>query len=222
MSMPHLPTPLAVSAAAAPSSVTSAITLTLRPLQPSDAAAFHTALSDAECMRYWSHLPYTSMQQTEAWVQRMMAAAADGSSDERAVIDSHSGELLGKVCLLTRADGDRELGVLVLPKHWRRGIARLAVSVMIGEAFSRPLPEDEKISASSSTPNATTSAVQTRPHWIHADVDPRNEASLALLRSLGFVQFDSAHRTFQLGAEWVDSAFLRVNKEQFDGATAAR
>jgi len=217
MSIPHLPTPLAVSAAAAPSSV---ISITLRPFQPSDAAAFHTALSDAECMRFWSHLPYTSMDQTEAWVQRMMAAAADGSSDERAVIDSHSGELLGKVCLQTRADGDRELGVLVLPKHWRRGIARLAASIMISEAFSRPLPE-EQISASSSTPNATHS-VRTRPHWIHADVDPRNKASLALLRSLGFVQFDSAHRTFQLGDEWVDSAFLRVNKEQFDGATAAR
>lgn len=219
MSIPHLPTPLAVSAAA-PSSINSAITL--RPFQSSDAAAFHTALSDAECMRYWSHLPYTSMDQTEAWVQRMMAAAEEGSSDERAVIDSHSGELLGKVCLQRRADGDRELGVLVLPKHWRRGTARLAASVIIGEAFSRPLAEDEKISASSSTPNATTSAVQTRPHWILADVDPRNKASLALLRSLGFVQFDSAQRTFQLGDEWVDSAFLRVNKEQFDGATAAR
>lgn len=219
MSMPHLPTPLAVSAAVAPSSV---ISITLRPFQPSDAAAFHTALSDAECMRFWSHLPHTSMDQTEAWVQRMMAAAADGSSDERAVIDSHSGELLGKVCLQARADGDRELGVLVLPKHWRRGVARLAASVIIGEAFSRPLAEDEKISASSSTPSTANSAVQTRPHWVHADVDPRNKASLALLRSLGFVQFDSAQRTFQLGDEWVDSAFLRVNKEQFDGATTAR
>lgn len=216
MSASHLPTPLGV--AAAPSTL-SPPNITLRAFHPTDAAAFHTALSDAECMRYWSHLPYTSMQQTEAWVQRMMAAAADGSSDERAVVGSDNGELLGKVCLQARADGDQDIGVLVLPKYWRKGVARQAATIIMNEAFSRP-PPDEQLSASN--PLATQAAVGgTRPHWIHADVDPRNQASLALLRSLGFVQFDSAQCTFQLGDEWVDSVYLRVNKQQFDCATAA-
>ena len=42
-----------------------------------------------------------------------------------------------------------------------------------------------------------------------ADVDPRNAASLALLRRHGFVETGRAAATWQIGDEWCDSIYLR-------------
>lgn len=50
-----------------------------------------------------------------------------------------------------------------------------------------------------------------------ADVDPRNEASIALLKKFGFEVERFEERTFQLGEEWVDSVYLRLTKERWVG-----
>ncbi len=68
-------------------------------------------------------------------------------------------------------------------------MGREAVSAVIERAFARfDIPE------------------------IVADVDPRNQASLALLKHLGFHQSGYAHRTFQLGDEWCDSVYLALKR----------
>ena len=43
-----------------------------------------------------------------------------------------------------------------------------------------------------------------------ADVDPRNAASLGLLRSLGFVETGRARNTFCIADEWSDSVYLAL------------
>ncbi len=46
-----------------------------------------------------------------------------------------------------------------------------------------------------------------------ADVDPRNSASLKLLRSAGFVETGRAERTWLVGDEWCDSVYLQLDKQ---------
>ena len=47
-----------------------------------------------------------------------------------------------------------------------------------------------------------------------ADVDPRNERSLRLLRRLGFLETHRAERTFRLGDEWADSVYLELQRPE--------
>ena len=50
---------------------------------------------------------------------------------------------------------------------------------------------------------------------IAADVDPRNEGSLALLRKLNFRETGRAERTWQIGGEWYDSIYLALNAAEW-------
>ena len=50
--------------------------------------------------------------------------------------------------------------------------------------------------------------------YLIADVDPRNDASLKLLKGSGFVETGREERTWHVGGEWCDSVYLRLNKPQ--------
>lgn len=47
---------------------------------------------------------------------------------------------------------------------------------------------------------------------IAADVDPRNSASLGLLKKFGFVETGSEINTFQTHMGWCDSIYLKLNR----------
>jgi len=160
--------------------------LTLRRFRPSDAAAFHAVLSDAEAMRYWSTPPHRHMAETEAWVERTIAAVAAGEADD--FIALHEGSAVGKAGLWQ----GNELGMIFARTWWGRGYAGEAVQAIIGRAFARGLTA------------------------VRADVDPRNDRSIRLLRRLGFVQTGSAKQTLKIGDVWVDSVYFELQRGQGD------
>lgn len=132
-----------------------------------------------------------------------------GRSDERVITDAATGEVLGKVCLQWRKRTEPpELGILIFPRHWRKGVAKQAVRTIISEAF-------DQHNARGKAPENESEECLHPPLEVLADVDPRNDASLGLLKSFGFVVDRVEERTFQLGDEWVDSVYLRVNEKQF-------
>lgn len=45
-----------------------------------------------------------------------------------------------------------------------------------------------------------------------ADADPRNEASVGLLKSLGFEETHRAERTFCINGEWSDSVYFALQR----------
>ena len=160
--------------------------LTLRRFRPDDAAPFHAVLSDAEAMRYWSTPPHRHMAETEAWVERTIAAVAAGAADD--FIAVQEGSVVGKAGLWQ----GNELGMIFARSCWGRGFAGEAVEAIIGRAFTRGLTA------------------------IRADVDPRNDKSLRLLRRLGFVETGAAKGTLQIGNEWVDSVYFELRRDQGD------
>lgn len=77
-----------------------------------------------------------------------------------------------------------EVGFLLHPDHHGQGYGREALAAFTSYIRQRGLP------------------------GLTADVDPRNAASLALLKGGGFAETGRAERTWLVGDEWCDSIYL--------------
>lgn len=158
--------------------------LRLRPAQPGDLPALHAVLSDREAMRFWSTPPHQHIETTNAWLQDMISASPETSHD---FVVEHQGVVIGKAGFYQLP----EIGFILHPDYWGRGLAREALDAVITSVFSTyPIPE------------------------IIADVDPRNAGSLAVLTRLGFVETGRAERTFLVGDTWCDSIYLALARPQ--------
>ena len=155
--------------------------LLLRPLAWGDVADMHAVMRRPEAMRYWSTLPHADLAATESWMARKLARE-DRTSEFAMVLD---GRVVGTV------GGDQlpEIGFILHPDHWGKGLVSEAMAVVVAHIFA-------------SQPIAA----------LTADVDPRNAASLRVLERLGFVVAGSAENTFLLGEEWCHSVYLRLDR----------
>lgn len=86
-----------------------------------------------------------------------------------------------------------EIGFIINKSYWRKGYAFEALSAIIQQYWSTRKPE-----------NGTDNLK------IKADVDPRNEACLNLLKKLGFQVVGHAEKTFKTHLGWCDSVYLEV------------
>ena len=110
-----------------------------------------------------------------------MIAAPRETSDD--FIIERNGRLIGKLGAWRLP----EVGFLISRQHWGQGYAGEALQAFIGYA----LPH--------------------RTDHLTADVDPRNERSLALLARAGFYETGRAENTFRVGDAWCDSVYLRLD-----------
>lgn len=160
--------------------------LHLRRARWSDLEAMHVVLSDAKAMRYWSSLPHDGLDRTREWLASMIEAPPEASDDYVIELD---GKVIGKAGCWRLP----EVGFIIGSDHWRQGYGREALAAALDAIFRRH-PIDA----------------------VTADVDPRNAASLGLLRSLGFVETGRAERTFRLGEQWCDSVYLALPRGRFE------
>lgn len=157
--------------------------LLLRPATLEDVPALHRVFSDARAMAYWGTLPHTEIAETRGFVQGMMGLAYAAGEDFVVVFE---GRVVGKAGLWRLP----EIGFILHPEVWRRGLAREAVSALAEYGFgTRGLTE------------------------ITADVDPRNQASIGLLEGLGFVETGREARTIQVGDDWCDSVYYALRAQ---------
>ena len=156
--------------------------LRLRRAAVDDLGALHALLSDPLAMRYWSTLPHGDLEQTRAWLAKMIAAPPEVTDD---YVVEHDGKVIGKAGCWRLP----EIGFLFHPAYWGRGLAFEALDAIIERVFTRhPIPA------------------------IRADVDPRNAASLRLLGRLGFRETGRAARTWKIGDEWCNSIYLERSR----------
>jgi ribosomal-protein-alanine N-acetyltransferase len=158
--------------------------LRLRRAQSNDLNALHMVLSNAAAMRYWSTPPNIDLQQTREWLDSMIAAAPENSDD---FVVEHCRRVIGKAgCWKVP-----EIGFILHPDYWGRGLAHEALTAVIERVFA-----SFAIGA------------------IEADVDPRNARCIALLNKLGFAEVRRAERTWKVGEEWCDSVYLFLQRSQ--------
>jgi ribosomal-protein-alanine N-acetyltransferase len=154
--------------------------LLLRAATLADCDTFHRILGDPEAMTYWSTTPHRSLAETEVWVRAMIAIPLGEGED---FVVEHDGEVIGNAGLYRFP----RIGFILHRDHWGRGFAGEALRFVIDRAF--------------------------RVHGlerIEADVDPRNQASLACLTRLGFTEYERKERTWMIGGEWLDSVYLEL------------
>jgi len=157
--------------------------LLLRPARKSDVGAMHAVLSNAQAMRYWSTEPHRTIDETERWLAGMMAASSDESADYVVELD---GGVIGKAGIWKPP----EIGFILHPDAWGRGLATEALGAVIDYAFTRfAMPA------------------------ITADVDPCNEGSLALLTKLGFVATGRSEQTYEIAGRYCDSVYLALSRQ---------
>ena len=156
--------------------------LRLRRADPGDLDDLHAVLGNPTAMRYWSTLPHESLEETWAWLQRMIAAPPDTSDD---FVVEHRGRVIGKAGCWRLP----EIGFILHPDSWGQGLGFEALTAVVERLFAR-FPIDA----------------------LRADVDPRNAASLRLLGRLGFREASRARRTWKIGDEWCDSVYLELRR----------
>jgi len=155
--------------------------LLLRPAREDDLEPLHAILSDARAMAYWSSPPHADIDQSRKWLRSMIAIRLPEGED---FIVEHDGRLIGKAGLWRFP----EIGFIFHPDHWGRGFAGEALGFVIARAFdAHGLPK------------------------VEADVDPRNERSIKLLRRLNFRETGRKERTWLVGEEWCDSVYLELD-----------
>ena len=156
--------------------------LLLRRARMDDLADLHRVFADPRAMRFWDSLPHDDIDLTRRWLSGMVAFSPADTDD---FVLEHEGRVIGKAGCWRLG----EIGFILHPDYWGKGLAREAMSAVIPHVFAN-LPIDR----------------------LEADVDPRNAAALRLLERLGFREVRRAERTVRLGDEWCDSVYLELRR----------
>ena len=154
--------------------------LILRGPQAGDLDDMFAIYSDPRAMQYWSTAPHES----RAVAQRSL---------EWRLNDWHSRKTYFQIEMDGRLIGnagnhvDNEVGFILHPDHWRKGIITEAMGAIILFLWA----------------NTNNTALT-------ADADPLNTASVGLLTSLGFTETHCAENTFCINGVWSDSVYLAL------------
>ena len=154
--------------------------LLLRRARPSDLDDLHAVMSSPRAMRYWSRPEHETLDETRRFLAFLCGCPGNGGDDW---VIAREGRVIGKA----GAWAPPEVGFILHPDLWGRGLAFEAMSALIPVLFARH-----------DVPALT------------ADVDPRNTACLALLARLGFQETGRAARTLKWREEWCDSVYLAL------------
>ncbi len=156
--------------------------LLLRPFRTSDIEPLHNFFFSDPHATRYWSDTHETLDQTRTFVEGTIAADPAKSCD---FVIEMEGLPIGKAGMWQSP----EIGFFVFPGLQRLGIARESLSAIIPHLFA------------SYDMDALT-----------ADVDPRNDASIGLLRSLGFEETHRAERTMQIRGEWCDSIYFALQR----------
>ena len=122
--------------------------------------------------------PHADMETTSQWVSWTVSQPRDTTRD---YVLLYQGEVIGKAGIWSAP----ETGFLLAKAHWGKGLMREALECLLPQ-LAKDMGLDQ----------------------ITADVDPANERSLTLLKSMGFVETGSAKATIKIKGVWCDSLYL--------------
>jgi RimJ/RimL family protein N-acetyltransferase len=172
--------------------------LVLTPLRGSDAQALFDYRSSPEVCRYQTWEP-RALDDARRFIDGLASVPFDtpGSWSQLGIRLRDSGVLVGDLGVHCPADEPRqaEIGFTVSPSHQRRGLGLEAVAGLLGHLFG-PLQK----------------------HRVSASVDPRNGASMALLRKVGMRQEAHFRESLWFKGEWADDVVFAVLASEWMGS----
>ncbi|UXI67928.1 GNAT family N-acetyltransferase [Tahibacter amnicola] len=167
--------------------------LQLRAIRRSDIDAVYAIYSDPRGMRYWSFPPWTDRRQAVEWFEWRRTGGLMDHLPWAATLEGHVVGLF-TLFLINREQRRCELGYIVHPDHWKKGLAREGLRCILRHAFD-----------------------VLRLERIEADIDPRNLDSCRLVEHLGFRREGLLRQRWRVGDEVSDSALYGLLRAEFPG-----
>lgn len=173
--------------------------LELRPLVDADAPQLFAIFSDAQVMRYWSSVPWPSMEFARDFIERDRRAMADAEYLRLGVVRVEGGVLLGMCTLFSFMEqcARCEVGYGFARHAWGLGYMQESVGRLLRYGF-------EELGL----------------HRVEADTDPRNTASGRGLERLGFRREGFMRERWMVGGEVSDTAFYGLIRSDWESARA--
>lgn len=142
--------------------------LLLRRLEKTDANEMFFLRSNDDVLRYLGKEPASSVKEVEEFIVKINKAVDDNESILWGIaLISDPSVIIGTICLwnFKKEDYRGEIGFLLHPAHWRKGIMKEAIICVIDYGFN-----------------------VLKLHRIEALLSPENIASSAVLESTGFIK----------------------------------
>ncbi|MEO8778169.1 MAG: GNAT family protein [Rhodanobacter sp.] len=173
--------------------------LQIDALRVADAEALFACRADPAVARYQGWCP-ADLAAARNFIEAQSQQSSHGWF-QRAIRLRESGVLIGDlgVCLPEDPQDSVEFGVSIAPAHQGCGYACEAVRVLFAFVFG-----------------------QLRRHRVHASVDPRNLASMAMLRALGMRQEAHHRESLWFKGEWVDDVIFALLDREWRALTVVR
>ena len=170
--------------------------LTLRMMTPADVGDVHAYQSRDDVCAYLLHDPRTR-DEVEVWVAKYGAAtrlAADGDWIEPAI--ELDGRVIGHMYLTIASVENRgaEIGWTLHPDFFGKGYATEAATAVLGLAFG-----------------------ELGMHRVRAELDPRNDASIALCRRLGMREEAHFVQDLFFKGDWADTGVYAILDHEWAG-----
>jgi ribosomal-protein-alanine N-acetyltransferase len=156
--------------------------LTLRAAVQSDLNDLFAIYSDPRAMKYWSTAPHVSPARTQKNLDWMIKSA---HGQLVFFVIETGGHVIGTAGM----HGDNEVGFILHPDYWRKGIVTEAMKAVIPYLFDT-IDVDH----------------------LTADADPLNVASIDCLKNLGFHVSGTAKNTFCINDVWSDSVYFTLQR----------
>lgn len=160
-----------------------------------DASALFDYRSAAEVAHFQSWLP-DSVDDARAFIVRNASIPFNQNDSwyQLAVRSAVTNELLGDLGVHFLADDGHqvEIGFTIAPARQRQGFGTLAVLALLDYLFT-----------------------VLNKHRVFASVDPRNEASMALLKSVGMRQEAHFRQSLFWKGEWVDDVVFGLLRSEW-------
>ncbi len=174
--------------------------LRINDLCPADASALHAYRSHEDVARFQGWIP-ASVDDALAFITRNAGSPFNQHDSwyQLAIRSRDTDELIGDLGVhFVSDDGHQvELGVSISPAHQRRGLASEAILAMLGYLFTT-----------------------LNKHRVYASIDPRNQASIALLNKIGMRQEAYFRQSLFWKGEWVDDIVYAMLRSEWQDPAA--
>jgi RimJ/RimL family protein N-acetyltransferase len=161
--------------------------LELRAIAAGDIDALFAIHSDPQTMRYGSRGPYTSAEELQSHFEKTELAAVDRPQLRWCLARREDGKAIG-TCSLYDIDAGNlraDVGYILSRDAWGQGLMREALTAALDYSFE---------------------VMNLRR--IEADIDPRNAASIAVLKKLGFQREGLLKERWLVEGEVCDSLMM--------------
>jgi len=167
--------------------------LLLRPVTLADAEAMHYLRTNERMIQYTNRAPDCSIEETKNKILQILKMQEINDAVQWGIsLKEKPAILIGTIGYwrIIREHYRAEIGYLLHPAHWQKGIMKEALNTVIKYAF-----EDMKL------------------HSIEANINPDNLPSAALLESCGFIQEAYFKENYYYDGVFYDSIiYTKLNK----------